>query len=95
MDGSGTGDDEDTERLRGQDAKLQPLGQALRATYDADNHASLSKDVTGLMLDLAHVPFEPHEFQPLLGDLLRPPIPRGWLARARLALRSRAATRSR
>ncbi|MEA1085344.1 hypothetical protein SFC76_13845 [Sphingomonas sp. CD22] len=95
MDGSGTGDDEDTERLRGQDAKLQPLGQALRATYDADNHASLSKDVTGLMLDLAHVPFEPHEFQPLLGDSLRPTIPRGWLARARLALRSRAATRSR
>jgi hypothetical protein len=95
MDGSGTGDDEEGERLRGQDAKLQPLGQALRATYNADNHASLSKDVTGLMLDLARVPFEPHEFQPLPGEPQRTRIPRGWLARVRLALRSRAAMRSR
>jgi hypothetical protein len=95
MDGSGIGKDENDERWRGQDAKLQPLGQALRATFDADNHASLSKDVTGLMLDLAHVPFEPHEFEPLPGDQQRVPVPRGWLARARLALRSRAAMRSR
>jgi hypothetical protein len=94
MDGSGTRKDDDDELPPGQDAKLQPLGQALRATYDADNHATLSKDVTGLMLDLARVPFEPHEFEPLLVPH-RNPLPRSWLARMRLALRSRAAARSR
>ncbi len=80
--------DDDALQMR-QDAKLYPLGQALRATWDADNHASLSKDVTGLMLDLSRVPFEPHEFEPLsfATSPLPPPSQRlGWLARARLAL---------
>lgn len=90
MDGGDDGSNgRDPWRLR-QEAKLQPLGQALRATYDAENHATLSKDVTGLMLDLAHVPFEPHEFEPLIAPL-RPPLPRSWLARMRLALRRRKA----
>ncbi|MHA0330421.1 hypothetical protein [Sphingomonas aquatilis] len=62
------------------------MAVALRATFDADNHATLSRDVTGLMLDLSRVPFEPHEFEPLLRPLAPPP-PAGWLARARLALR--------
>ena len=54
----------DDDALKGpQDAKLYPVGEALRATYNADNHATLSKDVTGLMLDLSRVPFEPHEFE--------------------------------
>ena len=44
-----------------QDAKLYPVGRALRATYDADNHDSLSRDVTALMLDLSRVPYDPEE----------------------------------
>ncbi len=77
------GDDEDALKDR-QGAKLYPVGRALRATYDAENHATLTKDVTGLMLDLARVPFEPHEFEPLLRPRPKPRI--GWLARLRLAL---------
>jgi hypothetical protein len=84
----GFGEDEDVLQGR-QDAKLFPVGQALRATYDADNHATLSQDVTKLMLDLARVPFEPHEFQPFAKAPptiapIAPPL--SWLARARLAL---------
>jgi len=94
MDGSGTRNDDEDDLPPGQDPKLQPLGQALRATYGSDNHATLSKDVTGLMLDLAQVPFEPHEFLPLPVPH-RTAVPRGWLARVRLAMRSRAAMRSR
>jgi len=70
----------------GPEGKLYPVAVVLRATFDADNHATLSRDVTGLMLDLSRVPFEPHEFEPLLRPLAPPP-PAGWLARARLALR--------
>lgn len=79
MDGFGTAEDGDDFR-DSQDPKLYPVGRALRATFDADNHASLSKDVTALMLDLARVPFEPHEFQPLPGAA-PPPRRFGWLAR--------------
>lgn len=86
----GAGKDDDELQHR-QGAQLFPVGQALRATYDAENHATLSKDVTGLMLDLAHVPFEPHEFQPLIPGVAegatRPMKKLSWLARARLALR--------
>lgn len=80
----GFGNTEDELQVR-QDAKLYPVGQALRATYDAENHASLSRDVTGLMLDLARVPFEPHEFEPIMRTLT-PPSPKGWLARVRMAI---------
>lgn len=86
---AGESGDDDEERLRTrQDAALYPLGRALRATFDADNHASLSKDVTGLMLELARVPFEPHEFEPLM------PVPKsairpGWFAKLRIVLRRR------
>ncbi len=42
MDGGDDGSNgRDPLRLR-QEAKLQPLGQALRATYDAENHATRS-----------------------------------------------------
>jgi hypothetical protein len=34
---------------------LDPIGRALRATYDAENHDSLGSDLTGLMLELARV----------------------------------------
>ena len=83
----GVGRDENDEQAlqHRQGAKLYPVGQALRATFDADNHATLSKDVTGLMLDLAHVPFEPHEFEPIVTTLTPPPR-MGWLARMRSAL---------
>ena len=42
-----------------QDGRVYPLGRALRTTYDAENHDSLGSDVTGLMIDLAKVPYEP------------------------------------
>lgn len=38
-----------------QAAGLYPIGRALRATYDAENHDSLGQDLTGLMLALARV----------------------------------------
>jgi hypothetical protein len=82
---AGETDDEDELRHR-QGAALYPLGRALRSTFDADNHATLSKDVTGLMLDLARVPFEPHEFEPLIPPPRPAPRP-GWRMRLRLLLR--------
>jgi hypothetical protein len=42
----------------GQDGRVQPVGEALRATFRADNHDSLSTDLTGLMIDLSRVPFD-------------------------------------
>ena len=42
-----------------QDFRVYPLGRALRDTYSADNHDTLSSDVTGLMIDLSRVPYEP------------------------------------
>lgn len=69
------------------DVPLHPIAQALRATFHADNHATLGRDVTGLMLDLSHVPFEPHEFEPVLAPMPPPRRPAGWLERARLAVR--------
>lgn len=81
------GHSDDDADLRGrQDGRLYTLGRALRATYHADNHATLGQDVTGLMLDLSRVPFEPHEFEPLLPP--PPPAVRpGWLTRVRMVLR--------
>lgn len=84
-DGFGKADEDERDLQIRQGADLYPVGQALRATYDTDNHATLSKQVTGLMLDLARVPFEPHEFQPIV-TTLTPPAKTGWLARFRSAL---------
>ena len=81
--GEKDGDTYDLQARQG--GRLYPLGEALRATYDAENHATLSKDVTGLMLDLSRVPFEPYEFEPIVTTLTPPPRP-GWLARMRYAL---------
>ena len=47
-----------------QDGRVYPLGQALRRTWDAENHDSLGSDVTGLMIDLSKVPYEPAAVQP-------------------------------
>ena len=47
-----------------QSPALYPLGRALRTTFHADNHESLSADVTALMLDLSRVPFEPCSSNP-------------------------------
>lgn len=52
------GQDEDELALR-QGGKVYPVGRALRATYDAENHDTLGRDVTGLMLHLSRVPYEP------------------------------------
>jgi hypothetical protein len=38
-----------------QNAALYPVGRVLRQTYDAENHDSLGNDLTGLMLELAHI----------------------------------------
>ena len=48
-----------------QAAGLYPVGRALRATFDAENHDTLGNDLTGLMLQLARV------------DPDAPPLPRG------------------
>ena len=84
VDHDWSGDEDALAGRQGDD--LYPLGKALRATYDADNHATLGKDVTVLMLDLARVPFEPYEFEPILPPL-PPPVSLGWIARLRLAMR--------
>lgn len=54
-----------------QDAALYPVGRALRTTFDAENHDSLTTDITGLMLELAHI--DP-DAQPLPRPAL-PPLP--------------------
>lgn len=41
-----------------QDGRVYPVGRVLRETFDANNHDSLSSDVTGLMLDLSKLPYE-------------------------------------
>ena len=38
-----------------QAAALYPVGRVLRTTFDAENHDSLGNDLTGLMLELAHI----------------------------------------
>lgn len=42
-----------------QDVRVYPVGRVLRETFDADNHDTLGSDVTGLMINLARVPYEP------------------------------------
>ncbi|WP_445190919.1 hypothetical protein ACT009_09860 [Sphingomonas sp. Tas61C01] len=52
--------DADDERLkRRQSDALFPVGRVLRSTYDADNHETLSAEVTALMINLSRVPYEP------------------------------------
>ena len=76
-------EDREHELQVNQDGRVYPLGRALRATYDADNHDTLGTDVTGLMLDLARVPYGPDEIDPL--SARRPPVasppPRSWVTR--------------
>ena len=72
-----------------QDARVYPVGRVLRETFDAENHDTLGSDVTGLMLNLARVPFEPTA--PVAAREEAPPAEpkgllariRGWLARIR------------
>lgn len=82
--------DEDELAAR-QDGRLYPLGRVLRATYDADNHNTLGTDVTGLMLDLARVPYERDEARSEDAAADAPPAPQrsargpspGWFERFR------------
>ena len=46
---------QDEEMALRQGARLYPIGRALRASYDAENHESLGSDVAGLMINLSHV----------------------------------------
>ncbi len=45
------------ERSDGEDGRpeLEPIARVLRETYHADNHDTLGRDLTGLMLELARV----------------------------------------
>lgn len=49
------GDGEKAEDPARPATSLDPIGEALRATYDAENHDTLGGDLTGLMLALARV----------------------------------------
>lgn len=49
------GQDREHELAGRQPTALYPIGRALRATFDAENHDSLGTDLTGLMLTLARV----------------------------------------
>ncbi|MBB4154890.1 hypothetical protein GGQ80_002806 [Sphingomonas jinjuensis] len=70
---------EEDELAARQDGRLYPLGRALRATYDAENHNTLGMDVTGLMLDLARVPYERDEGR--RGDAVEPTVAPQQMAR--------------
>lgn len=70
-----------------QGAALYSIGRALRATYDADNHDTLPRDATGLMLDLSHVPFEPQAGREAVQPEAAAPVRRGWLDRVKGILR--------
>lgn len=71
--------DEGEQELEDRQAGLHPIGRVLRSTYHADNHDSLGRDLTGLMLQLARVedpaPVPPAPASPAA------PRPRGWFAR--------------
>lgn len=61
------GQDRENELAGRQPTALYPIGRALRATYDAENHDSLGTDLTGLMLALARVE-PPADAPPTPGD---------------------------
>lgn len=87
-----SGDPEDDLATR-QDPRLYPVGRALRATYDAENHDSLDPVATGLMLDLARVE-RGQEVPPPFVDarLAQTPATQGqatWMARVRGILSGR------
>ena len=67
-----------------QDARVYPVGRVLRETFDADNHDTLGSDVTGLMINLAQVPYGP-DAPP--SPVVAPPRRPGLLARLRARLR--------
>jgi hypothetical protein len=58
-----------------QGGTLYTVGRVLRSTYDAENHHTLGRDVTGLMLDLARVPTDA-PVPPLPAAAATPPPPR-------------------
>ncbi|MDB5697130.1 MAG: hypothetical protein JWN21_2673 [Sphingomonas bacterium] len=59
-----------------QAAALYPVGRALRTTFDAENHDSLGNDLTGLMLELAHIdPDAPPLPRPVVPPLASTPVP--------------------
>lgn len=73
---NGDGDGDRAERPAG---NIDPIGEALRATYDADNHDSLGRDLTGLMLALARV--EDPAAPPVIATAAAPVPPRSWRRR--------------
>ncbi len=69
MDDAYDADDDGLKQRQG--AALYPVGRTLRATFDAENHDSLSADVTALMLNLSRIPYEPcaKDRLPVVNDL--------------------------
>ena len=78
-DGNGVGAEKPVRQPDGVD----PIGAALRATYDAENHDSLGRDLTGLMLALARI--DDPAPSPVRSPVIEPaPVataPRPWLQR--------------
>jgi len=56
-----------------QDVRVYPVGRVLRDTFNADNHDTLTSDVTGLMINLSRVPYEPLATGP--DKVTTPPLP--------------------
>ena len=56
MDEAYDPDDEALQHRQG--GAVYPIGRVLRSTYDADNHETLSAEVTALMISLSRVPYE-------------------------------------
>lgn len=74
-------DAQDEEMALRQGARLYPIGRALRASYDAENHESLGSDVAGLMINLSHIDPPPPP-PPCATD----PAPRSLVGRVRRML---------
>ena len=59
------GEDREEELANRQTSGLYPIGRALRSTFDAENHDSLGRDLTALMMQLATIEPPPPPAAPL------------------------------
>ena len=73
------GDGDKAEKPVRQPDGVDPIGAALRATYDAENHDSLGRDLTGLMLALARI--DDPVPSPVIDTAPVAAAPRPWLQR--------------
>ncbi len=75
-------DPEDETLKHRQGGAIYPLGKVLRSTYDADNHETLSAEVTALMINLSRVPYEPCAKDPVV-VMVEQPAARSLISRVR------------